>query len=222
MGEEEQKNTSMIEKILPVRMTSIAIRGFGRGSKDLGIPTANLDCDRLKMVPTNGIEKSSSSSTTVTTSEEQQSSSLANVITYGDFPTGIYWGFCRIGEKMAAASNGSNPDESKGAVFKAAISIGYNPTYGNEHKTIEPHLIAPVGDPRRNASHSGETILQDFYDQPIRLSVVGYLRPELPFEGLEKLVQAIKNDIAMTEKLADASESMILAEKDWVASESTL
>jgi FAD synthase len=35
-------------------------------------------------------------------------------------------------------------------------------------------------------------LLGDLYDQSIRLSLVEYLRPELPFEGLEKLVAAIK------------------------------
>lgn len=29
--------------VLPLRMTSIVVRGYGRGSADLGIPTANLD-----------------------------------------------------------------------------------------------------------------------------------------------------------------------------------
>ena len=92
---------------------------------------------------------------------------------------GIYWGFCRIG---------TNP-----AIFKTACSIGYNPYYGNKTKTVEPHLIASIDDSEhRHASSCRETLLGDFYNQPIRLTLVGYLRPELPFEGLEKLVAAIK------------------------------
>lgn len=91
---------------------------------------------------------------------------------------GIYWGFARIG---------SDP-----TIYKTACSIGYNPYFGNTVKTIEPHLIANPEDKRRYQSSCGETILGDFYDQSIRLSLVEYLRPELPFEGLEKLVAAIK------------------------------
>jgi FAD synthase len=53
-------------------------------------------------------------------------------------------------------------------------------------------LIASEEDKRRHQSSCGETVLGDFYDQSIRLSLVEYLRPELPFEGLEKLVAAIK------------------------------
>ena len=167
-----------IRKMLPIRMISKVVRGFGRGSKDLGIPTANLDRD-----------------------------SLESSMPFENLPTGIYWGFARIGEDQ---------------VYKAAISIGYNPTYGNEQKTVEPHLIAPSSDPRRHASSTQETLLQDFYDQTCRLTVIGYLRPELPFEGLEKLVEAIKSDILETERLCDECKEQASKEKDWVASSSSV
>ena len=57
----------------------------------------------------------------------------------------------------------------------------------------------------------------EFYDQPIRLAVVGYLRPEAPFEGVEKLIEAIKNDIVNAEKMGDSSNATIAKEKEWVA-----
>lgn len=159
---------------LPIRIVATVVRGFGRGSKDLGIPTANLD-----------------------------RASMLSSMPFDDLPTGIYWGYAKIsGEE----------------VYKAAISIGYNPTYGNKEKTVEPHCIAPANDPRRHSSCTGETLLQDFYDQTCRLSVVGYLRPELPFEGIEKLVEAIKQDITNTEQLADSSDPTSMLEREWVAS----
>lgn len=167
---------------LPIRIVATVVRGFGRGSKDLGIPTANLD--RKTMI----------SSTP-----------------FDDLPTGIYWGYARIGDHYQI-------NNKKNEIYKAAISIGYNPTYGNTEKTVEPHFIAPTHDPRRHASCSGETLLQDFYDQTCRLSVVGYLRPELPFEGLDKLVEAIKTDIVNAEKLTETSDPIVLDEKAWVAS----
>lgn len=174
-----------IQRMLPIRMQSTVVRGFGRGSSDLGIPTANLDREnntfQAKSVPLN-----------------------TPLPKLEDLPTGIYWGFARIGTD---------------SVYTAAISIGYNPTYDNKDKTVEPHLIAPEADPRRHSSSCGETLLQDFYDQPIRLTVVDYLRPELPFEGLEKLIAAIKNDIVVSlEKSAKAdSDPTAKLEKEWVA-----
>lgn len=181
------EDRSMIEKLLPIRIISKVVRGFGRGSSDLGIPTANLDRETSRMHTSSG-----------------------RTTTLDDLPCGIYWGFARIGDSK-------NGDETIGTVYKTALSIGFNPTYGNEIKTIEPHLIAPTSDPRRHASSCGETILMDFYDQPCRLSVVGYLRPELPFEGLEKLIEAIKNDIAQTEQLAETGDETTDREKEWVA-----
>lgn len=167
-------NGDDVLKHLPIRMKSKVVRGFGRGSKDLGIPTANLSRDDYQ-----GPD-------------------------FDILPCGIYWGFARIGQ-----------DET----YKAAISIGYNPTYGNSIKTIEPHLIAKSGDERRHASSCGETVLRDFYDEPIRVSVVGYLRPELPFEGLPKLIEAIKNDIVNSEKLGASAENATVVEREWVASD---
>ena len=59
-------------------------------------------------------------------------------------------------------------------------------------------------------------MLREFYDEPIRLSVVGFLRPELPFEGLEKLIEAIKKDIQDSERFGDQTDDLTLQEKKWV------
>ena len=176
---------------LPIRFISKCCKGFGRGSKDLGIPTANVS--KEDAVCTMSVDS---------------------------LPTGIYWGYARIGdgEDASSSSDGSATAEgSLGRTFITAVSIGYNPTYGNEEKTIEPHLIAPTDHPQRHSSSCNETLLQDFYGETIRLSVVGYLRPELPFEGLEKLTQAIKNDIADAERLgASSDDALAVREKGWV------
>eukprot|EP00977_Amphora_coffeiformis_P023542 scaffold13528_cov169-Amphora_coffeaeformis.AAC.12 len=174
-------SANKIEEMLPLRLQSIVVRGFGRGSSDLGIPTANLDRSNC----------------------QAKSVSLGTNPSLANLPTGIYWGYGRIGNDQ---------------VYTAAISIGYNPTYGNSEKTVEPHLIASESDPRRHCSSCGETVLQDFYDQPIRLSVVEYLRPELPFEGLDSLISAIKNDIAQSVTKASADDPVAGREKEWVAS----
>lgn len=191
--------------MLPIRMVSRVIRGYGRGSTDLGIPTANLDLVQLRVayhVP----EPSLSVTSTV-----QQSPLLETI------PCGIYWGYGRV-----VMMDDTTDNEETAVPYTAAISIGYNPTYGNTHKTVEPHLIAPEDDPRRHASSTGETILRDFYEQPIRLSVVGYLRPELPFEGLDKLIVAIKNDIETAVRLASSEETTASDEREWVQSDRPL
>lgn len=62
----------------------------------------------------------------------------------------------------------------------------------------------------------------DFYDKKIRLSLVGFLRPELPFEGIEKLIAAIKKDIVDSDELGNGTDDLTMEEKTWVASEEDL
>lgn len=45
------------------------------------------------------------------------------------------------------------------------------------------------------------------------------MRPELPFEGLEKLIEAIKQDIATAEELGEGEAASIQSEKAWITSE---
>jgi riboflavin kinase len=184
-----EDDESTVSNQLPIRFISKCCKGFGRGSTDLGIPTAN-------------VSKDDASCTMVVDS----------------LPTGIYWGYARIGDSgSSSSSSGGATEGSLGRTFITAVSIGYNPTYGNEEKTIEPHLIAPTDHPKRYSSSCKETLFQDFYGETIRLSVVGYLRPELPFEGLEKLTQAIKKDIADAERLGGSLEDELAArERRWV------
>lgn len=207
-------------RMLPIRIVSRVVRGFGRGSKDLGIPTANLACDDPDSCRI-------ATAASITMSSSPESSSPPSSATLDELPTGIYWGYCRIGNVAAADDPATGPDADDaptsersvlGVTLPCAVSIGYNPTYGNDFKTIEPHLIAPQTDPRRHASSCQETLFADFYGQPCRLAVVGYLRPELPFEGLDKLTEAIKGDIAAAERLAQQSEPRCVAEREWVAS----
>eukprot|EP01043_Picozoa_sp_COSAG02_P021391 COSAG02_NODE_1085_length_14692_cov_4.244775_7_plen_78_part_00 len=59
------------------------------------------------------------------------------------------------------------PPSADAPLYKAAVSIGWNPTYTGEQavkqKMIEPYLL-----------HEFE---EDFYGQTLRLLVTGYIRP---------------------------------------------
>ena len=160
---------------LPVRLVSSVVPGFGRGSKDLGIPTVqNIKIDELLC--------------------------------------GTNWEFARIVQTNKDGKDNQLPLSAtlKNNVYKTAISIGFNSVCKSEEKTIEPHLIASDDDPLRKSSKCQETQLQDLYGHDIRLSIVAHLRPELPFEGLDKLIEAIKNDIVQTEKLASSNTVILL------------
>jgi riboflavin kinase len=62
------------------------------------------------------------------------------------------------------------------------MSIGWNPYYKNEKRTAEVHLINYPED-------------QDFYGQQLSVVVLGYLRPEMDFTGVDDLIAAIHEDI---------------------------
>ena len=169
----------------PVRMRGEVVRGFGRGSKTLGIPTANLAAEAPGVA-----------------------AALEGL------PTGVYFGWASVGDGTTAASAGgaaASPLEAAAAaaaeaaaaaapaapalpaaapalpaaapaVHKMVMSIGWNPFFKNERKAVEPHLLHDFGG-------------ADFYGEELRLVLCGYMRPELNYTSLEALVAAIHADI---------------------------
>ena len=105
----------------PKLLSATVVHGFKRGSKELGIPTANLCMDELGPA--------------------------------GDIPPGIYFGLARL----------------RGVVYKAVVSVGWNPFYKNTVKTIEAHLLSP---------------LEDFYSDRLDVLLLGFLRDEQNFSSL--------------------------------------
>lgn len=135
----------MTPKGLPHFAAGTIIKGFGRGSKQLGIPTANFSEEVVNKLPES-------------------------------ISTGIYFGWAKI----------------LGNIHKMVISIGWNPYYKNERKSMETHIM-----------HKFDG---DLYDNELKIGIVGYLRPEKNFETLEALIAAINEDIANADKLLDEEQ----------------
>ncbi|XP_033350051.1 riboflavin kinase [Bombus vosnesenskii] len=129
----------MSTKSIPYFLSGSVVRGFGRGSKALGIPTANLEDEVVNNLP-------------------------------GDLSTGIYYGWASIDRQT----------------YKMVASIGWNPFYKNEKKTVEIHLM-----------HKFEN---DFYGKQIKAVFTGYVRPEKDFTSEEELIRAIKDDITIAKE----------------------
>ena len=68
-----------------------------------------------------------------------------------------------------------------GTKYPTAISIGTLPTFGENQRQIEAHLIGFTG---------------DLYDQTLRVSVTDWLRDQLKFPSIEKLKEQLSMDIA--------------------------
>lgn len=70
-----------------------------------------------------------------------------------------------------------------GVEYKALANIGTNPTVGNDHLSLEVHLIDFQG---------------DLYGQPLTISFLSFLREEKKFASLDELKKQITEDIQMS------------------------
>jgi riboflavin kinase len=102
----------------PYKMEGKVISGFGRGSKELGIPTANLPVDQ------------------------------GETAWITDIPSGVYFGYASLllpsshpDAAAAAESSESSSANSGFAVYPMVMSIGYNPFYKNEVRSAEVHVL---------------------------------------------------------------------------------
>ena len=71
-----------------------------------------------------------------------------------------------------------------GVEYKALANIGTNPTVGNDHLSLEVHLLDFQG---------------DLYHQPLTISLLSFLREEKKFSSLEELRTQITMDINMVQ-----------------------
>jgi riboflavin kinase/FMN adenylyltransferase len=68
----------------------------------------------------------------------------------------------------------------EGRTWPGAANIGPNPTFGEDARKIEVHLIGFIG---------------DVYSKPMEVEFVAHLRETRPFNGVTELVEQLKRDI---------------------------
>lgn len=111
-----------LEAPFPLRMEGKVIRGFGRGSKQLGIPTANLPVDN-NLTPW-----------------------------ISDIESGVYFGWASLRLPPSHSSPPTTASDvttttttpeahSSFSVYPMVMSIGYNPFYGNTVRSVEVHVL---------------------------------------------------------------------------------
>ncbi|KAF3761527.1 riboflavin kinase [Cryphonectria parasitica EP155] len=161
------------ETPFPLQMEGKVIKGFGRGSKELGIPTANLPVDTTPWIK--------------------------------DAKSGVYFGWASLElptdhpdhHKTTTTSASLPPtqqqqqqqQEKKYAVFPMVMSIGYNPFYNNTVRSAEVHVLDNFG--------------ADFYGVEMRLLILGYIRDEQSYDGVEALIEDIKTDCEVARRSLD-------------------
>ncbi|TVY53373.1 Riboflavin kinase, partial [Lachnellula suecica] len=93
--------------------------------------------------------------------------------------SGVYFGLA----SLLPSSTQAHPDlpPSAWTTFPMVMSIGYNPFYKNKVRSAEVHVM-----------HS---FAQDFYGAWMRISIMGFIRPELDYVDKESLIRDIRMDI---------------------------
>ncbi|KAL4957966.1 riboflavin kinase-domain-containing protein [Aspergillus filifer] len=168
------------ESPFPIRLSGPVIKGFGRGSKELGIPTANIPIDGLEEV----LPK--------------------------ELGVGVYFGVVTLDPATApkGADGDANGEKtmSEAPILPAVLSIGYNPYYKNTARSIEIHILPSLTTPSPTSEPSSQTTnnssekkvtfhkLPDFYGTKLNLLMLGYIRPEYDYVSMEALVEDIRVD----------------------------
>ena len=124
-------------------ISGTVVPGFGRGSKELGCPTANLESHVVSSVIEN-------------------------------LDTGVYYGYAVI------LDDRQDGLPSKQEVYGMVSSLGFNPHFGNDKKSLEVHIL-----------HSFD---RDFYGATVKVALIGKIRDEKKFASLQDLIQAIQDD----------------------------
>ena len=118
----------------------------------LGFPTANIRLNSAKQLPASGVYA-------VEVHLQAQQSSSNAIFERSD---------------LQGVPRRSTP-------YKGVANIGTNPTVGNDHLSLEVHLLDFQG---------------DLYDQSLTISFLSFLREERKFDSLEELKNQITADIS--------------------------
>ncbi|RMJ22684.1 hypothetical protein PHISP_06447 [Aspergillus sp. HF37] len=154
------------EQPFPIRLSGPVIRGFGRGSKELGIPTANIPPDGLAAYP-----------------------DLASGVYFGVV-------VLENPAAAAAAKATKEDGQMDGVIRPAVLSIGFNPFYGNTVRSVEIHIMQQLSTstPTSAGQAAGFNKMPDFYSARLNVLVLGYIRPEYDYVSAEALVEDIRED----------------------------
>lgn len=152
----------------PVKIsTTEVIPGFGRGSSDLGFPTANININE------NNVLKELETGVYFGFAKLYKSNKIDQI---GDQKID------RIDGKSSVILNyGRYLNDKDLEILPMVMSLGWNPYYGNKEKTCEIYII-----------HEFD---KSFYGADISAVVCGYLRPELNYTGLDALKKDIELDV---------------------------
>ncbi|KAI1400018.1 riboflavin kinase [Hypoxylon fuscum] len=176
----------------PLRMEGAVISGFGRGSKELGIPTANLPVDEaatpwIASVSSGVYFGYASLALPSAHPDRHRHSHRSNPRAAADAPPPPPSPPAPLSTTITTTNGGEAKEEKEEKkekkvwqIYPMVMSIGYNPFYKNSVRSAEVHILHEFG--------------ADFYDTPMRLLILGFVREECDYASLDALVTDINVD----------------------------
>ena len=108
---------------------------------------------------------------------------------------GVYYGWARV------------VGDVHGGVVKAVVNVGKRPTFADgSGDTVEVHLM--------------HTYSAQFYGAQLRVVLLGFMRPEMAFEGVPALIARIRTDIGSAASLLDVAANKTAAGDAWLLGDS--
>ncbi|KAK1927892.1 putative riboflavin kinase, partial [Papiliotrema laurentii] len=183
----------------PIELQGVVTKGFGRGARFLGIPTANLPDSSLG--PLNDLQLTGiyygfarvhpSASTPLPTPSISRQASFTHP-DGASRPALSSETIAELPPQTAPYPPDSVPGEDTrkrlelkdAQVWPMVMSVGWNPYFKNEKITAEVHIIHPFA--------------HDFYGHDMSVLVLGYIRPELDYVSKEALIDDINTDVKVS------------------------
>jgi hypothetical protein len=160
----------------------------------------------------------------------------------GEITNGVYFGWAVVERRKKQRGDDDDDDDDdavattrggRDAPVKAVVNVGYSPTFEgreNKERIVEAHLItrgSPMTRPDERIdidddddaivviADAGE-IEGDFYDETMRLQLIGYLRPEKKFGSFPELIDQIHRDIGNANWALDSMPFVLSKEDEFV------
>ncbi|ORY28599.1 riboflavin kinase-domain-containing protein [Naematelia encephala] len=191
----------------PLRLEGTVTKGFGRGARFLGIPTANLPDSSLGPLndlhltgiyygfarvhpsppttasnPASAIQSGTSTPLLSLSNPLDGASISAIPAETAPYPPDSVVPGEEAGEGDGEiGKKGKRLNQEDSRVWPMVMSVGWNPYFKNEKITAEVHIMHPFQ--------------HDFYGHHMSVLVLGYIRPELNYVSREALIDDINFDV---------------------------
>ena len=162
-----------------------------------------------------------------------------------DVTNGVYFGWAVVERRKKRDDDDDDDDDAvatkrggRDAPIKAVVNVGYSPTFEgreNKERIVEAHLItrgSPMTRPEPVVTATADVDIDndddaiivddddeiegDFYDETMRLQLIGYLRPERKFDSFPELIAQIHVDIGNANWALDSMPFVLSKEDEFV------